>query len=180
MNSRIIQNILPLLILAVALSCTNSGPSKADKKLAEITRQLQEQEKQNAIKARADSIKMEEEKRRIAKEDSIKRVEEKRIADARAKEQKCKCGSRTFRSRSHHTWVEFRLPKNSKDGRVIKIQKGAHNKYVFPKCNRVRWTNLTFKCYCGTWKKVSGDWDADAFCHGTTKRNSPYVFVGEH
>ncbi len=106
-------------------------------------------------------------------------AERKRAADALAAEQKCKCGAKKFRSRSDHTWVEFRLPGGSKDGLVIQIPSGAHNKYVFPKCNRVHWSDLTFKCKCGTWKKTKGDWDADALCHGS-KGNSPYVFVGSH
>lgn len=97
-----------------------------------------------------------------------------------AKAKACQCSPKTFRSRSDHTWVEFRLPKASKN-KVIRIKGGAHNKYVFPKCNRVRWSNLTFKCNPSScrWQKTSGDWDADAFCHGD-KGNSPYVFVGTH
>ena len=88
------------------------------------------------------------------------------------------CAPRTFRSNSQHTWVEFRLREGS-EGQTIKIPGGAYNKYVFPKCNRVWWTSLTFSCKPdGSWQKTSGDWDADAWCHGY-KGTSPYVFTGD-
>jgi len=95
-----------------------------------------------------------------------------------AEVQACQCSPKTFRSVSDHTWVEFRLPKAAKN-KVIRIKGGAHNKYVFPKCNRVYWSNLTFKCNPSScrWQRTSGNWDADALCHGS-KGNSPYVFVG--
>lgn len=94
------------------------------------------------------------------------------------KENNCNCAPKTFRSVSDHTWVEFRLPKGNLN-QSINIGGGAYNKYVFPKCNRVHWTDLKFTCdpnSC-TWKKTSGSWDADALCHGS-KGSSPYVFVG--
>lgn len=91
----------------------------------------------------------------------------------------CACAAQTFRSVSDHTWVEFRLPTGS-SGQTITIPAGAHNKYVFPKCNRVWWDNLSFKCNTSTcqWEKTTGKWDADALCTGSPG-NSPYVFVGE-
>lgn len=91
----------------------------------------------------------------------------------------CGCAPQTFRSVSDHTWVEFRLP-NGNANQVINIPSGAHNKYVFPKCNRVWWDNLSFTCNASTcqWERKAGKWDADALCHGTPG-NNPYVFVGE-
>lgn len=91
----------------------------------------------------------------------------------------CACAAQTFRSVSDHTWVEFRLPTGS-SGQTINIPGGAHNKYVFPKCNRVWWDNLSFKCNTSTcqWEKTTGRWDADALCTGSPG-NSPYVFVGD-
>ena len=91
----------------------------------------------------------------------------------------CGCGPQTFRSVSDHTWVEFRLPQGT-SSQTINIPAGAHNKYVFPKCNRVWWDNLTFKCNASTcqWERSAGKWDADAWCTGSPG-NSPYVFVGE-
>ncbi len=89
------------------------------------------------------------------------------------------CKRKTFRGTSHHSWVEFRLPQGKKN-KSIRIQGGAYNNYVFPKCNRVHWSDLVFECddRSRVWKKVSGKWDADAACHGS-KGNSPYVFVGK-
>jgi hypothetical protein len=91
----------------------------------------------------------------------------------------CACAAQTFRSVSDHTWVEFRLPGGS-SGQTINIPAGAYNKYVFPKCNRVWWDNLSFNCNTSTckWEKTTGRWDADALCTGSPG-NSPYVFVGE-
>lgn len=114
----------------------------------------------------------EAERRKREAEANRKRLERERKKNA------CQCPPRTFRSRSDHTWVEFRLPRGT-NKLQIQIPGGAHNKYVFPKCNRVHWSDLTFRCDCGRWKKIKGDWDADAWCHGS-KGNSPYVFVGEH
>ncbi len=87
------------------------------------------------------------------------------------------CRPRVFRSASEHTWVEFRLPQGS-EGQVIKIPGGAYNKYVFPRCNRVWWSDLTFSCgSTGTWEKTQGNWDADALCTGSPG-SSPYVATG--
>lgn len=90
----------------------------------------------------------------------------------------CGCAPKTFRNVSEHSWVEFRLPQGT-GGQDIAIAGGAYNKYVFPKCNRVWWDNLSFKCNAATcqWEKVAGKWDADALCTGD-KGKSPYVFVG--
>lgn len=87
------------------------------------------------------------------------------------------CSPRVFRSASEHTWVEFRLPQG-REGQVIKIPGGAYNKYVFPKCNRVWWSDLTFSCgSTGTWEKTQGNWDSDALCTGSPG-SSPYVVTG--
>lgn len=92
---------------------------------------------------------------------------------------RCACAAKTFRDDSDHTWAEFRLPTGT-GGQTINIAGGAYNKYVFPKCNRVYWDDLVFKCNVTScqWEKVSGKWDADALCHGA-KGDSPYVFVGD-
>ncbi len=84
--------------------------------------------------------------------------------------------AKTFRCESQHSWVEFRLPA-SKAGQIIEIPSGAYNHYVFPKCNRVRWSNLSFCCTNAGWQHTSGNWDADAKCHGSAG-SSPYVFCG--
>ncbi|MFN8347783.1 MAG: metallophosphoesterase [Spirosomataceae bacterium] len=91
----------------------------------------------------------------------------------------CGCAAKTFRNTSDHSWVEFRLPQGT-GGQSIAIAGGAYNKYVLPKCNRVWWDDLSFKCNAATcqWEKISGNWDADALCTGD-KGNSPYVVVGE-
>lgn len=116
---------------------------------------------------------------RIAREKAEKEARERaELAAKLAEEKRCRCRPRTFRSRSDHTWVEFRLPEAPRN-QVIQIPGGSYNKYVFPKCNRVHWTDLTFKCVCGNWKRTKGDWDADAWCHGSPG-NSPYVKVGVH
>ncbi|CAN0432968.1 unnamed protein product, partial [Discosporangium mesarthrocarpum] len=87
------------------------------------------------------------------------------------------CKKRTYRSVSAKTWVEFRLPQ-SKSGTKIKIPGGAKNKYVFPKCNRVHWSNLEFLCgSTGQWQRIKGSWDADALCHGKVPK-SKYVKAG--
>jgi 1-phosphatidylinositol phosphodiesterase len=87
------------------------------------------------------------------------------------------CPARTFRSVSAHSWVEFRLPKAGL-GHVIEISGGAYNHYVFPKCNRVHWSDLSFSCGTnGQWTRTKGSWDSDALCHGS-KGSSPYVAVG--
>ncbi|MDH5563294.1 MAG: phosphatidylinositol-specific phospholipase C [Nitrospirota bacterium] len=89
----------------------------------------------------------------------------------------CSCQPRTFRTVSNKTWAEFRLPTKPV-GTVLSIDGGAYNKYVFPKCNRVHWSDLNFACDAiGTWVKTMGSWGADALCQGS-KGNSPYVAVG--
>lgn len=87
------------------------------------------------------------------------------------------CSPRVFRSVSERSWVEFRLPQG-REGQIIKIPGGAYNNYVFPKCNRVWWSDLTFSCgSTGTWEKTQGNWDADALCHSSSSA-SPYVVTG--
>ena len=88
------------------------------------------------------------------------------------------CASRVFRSESEHTWVEFRLPQASL-GFAIKVPAGAYNKYVFPKCNRVWWDEITFSCVStGVWERLQGNWGADALCHGSPS-SSPYLATGD-
>lgn len=87
------------------------------------------------------------------------------------------CAPRTFRSVSEHTWVEFRMPAAAL-GTTVSIPAGAHGKYVFPKCNRVWWDNLTFGCRVDGWALGSGKYDADAYCTGTPG-TSPYVAYGD-
>ncbi len=90
---------------------------------------------------------------------------------------KVSCGPRVFRSVSEHSWVEFRLPQGS-EGQIIEIAGGAYNKYVFPKCNRVWWSDLAFSCGgTGTWEKTRGNWDSDALCT-SSPGTSPYVATG--
>jgi len=87
------------------------------------------------------------------------------------------CSPKTFRTVSAKTWAEFRLPKK-REGSTITVKGGAYNKYVFPKCNRVHWSDLTFYCDGKKgWKKTKGKWGSDALCHGS-KGKSPYVAVG--
>ena len=90
----------------------------------------------------------------------------------------CDCPARNFRTDSDHTYAIFKLPKR-KEGTIIEIPGGAYNKYVFPKCNRVIWSHLRFQCDPNScsWTRVSGSWDADAWCHGDTPK-SPYLQVG--
>lgn len=90
-----------------------------------------------------------------------------------------RCPARTWRVQSDHSWAEFRLPDGAAVGQVIAIPGGAHNKYRFPKCNRVHWSDLSFLCTAGgTWERTRGSWDADGACHGS-KGGSPYVAVGD-
>jgi hypothetical protein len=84
--------------------------------------------------------------------------------------------AKTFRCESQHSWVEFRLPAG-KEGQIIEIRAGAYNHFASSKCNRVRWSNLSFYCSNSGWQHTSGNWDADGMCHGSAG-NSPYVFVG--
>ncbi len=87
------------------------------------------------------------------------------------------CNPKKFRSQSHKTWVEFRLPK-SREGTVINIKGGAYAKYHFPRCHRVYWSHLRFRCESNRiWKKLSGRWGADALCHGS-RGNSRWVATG--
>jgi hypothetical protein len=87
------------------------------------------------------------------------------------------CSPRVFRSVSERSWVEFRLPQG-RERQVIQIPGGAYNNYVFPKCNRVWWSDLTFSCgSTGTWEKTQGNWDSDAQCHGSPG-SSQYVVTG--
>ncbi len=85
--------------------------------------------------------------------------------------------AQTFRCQSDHSWVEFRLPEGT-EGQLIEIPGGAYNHYVFPKCNRVRWSNLAFLCTATGWQRTRGDWDADGLCDGSPG-SSPYVVVGD-
>lgn len=87
------------------------------------------------------------------------------------------CAAKNFRSVSHRSWVEFRLPDEAQGGQIT-IPAGAYNNYVFPACNRVYWDNLTFTCNAGTgWTRTRGSWDADGLCHGF-KPESKFVEVG--
>lgn len=86
------------------------------------------------------------------------------------------CAAKTWGTYSEHSYAKFAMPKSS-SGTIIKIKGGAYNHYVFPKCNRATWTNLTFTCaQDGTWK-VAGSWDADAWC-GDSNTSQPYLEVG--
>jgi hypothetical protein len=89
------------------------------------------------------------------------------------------CPARTWRVQSDHSWAEFQLPDGAPVGQVIAIPAGAYNKYRFPKCNRVHWSDLSFLCTAErSWERTRGDWDADGACHGS-RGNSPYVVTGE-
>ncbi|MCR9285786.1 MAG: hypothetical protein NXI23_00200 [Bacteroidetes bacterium] len=92
---------------------------------------------------------------------------------------KCGCAPKTFRAKNGATWAEFRMPK-AVAGMTVNIPEGVHNKYVFPKCNRVWWTNLTFTCNPNScnWERISGTWDSDALCHGGRTPHK-YLFVGD-
>jgi hypothetical protein len=88
------------------------------------------------------------------------------------------CSPRVFRSVSEHSWVEFRLPQGV-PGQTINISAGAYNKYVFPKCNRVWWSDLAFSCMStSSWERIQGNWDSDALCHGSPG-SSPFVATGD-
>lgn len=87
------------------------------------------------------------------------------------------CDATHIRNMSHKSFVEFQLPDGA-ENQQIRIDAGAYNNYVFPACNRVWWDNLVFTCNRnGQWQKTSGNYDADALCHGITP-DSPYIKVG--
>lgn len=87
------------------------------------------------------------------------------------------CGPQTFSNKSDHSFVEFMMPAKA-SGAVISIKGGSYNKYVFPKCNRVWWSDLTFACRSGGWVLDNGSWDANGSCDSGHER-SPYVRVGD-
>jgi hypothetical protein len=130
-------------------------------------------------KAARDRAEMErlERERKIAEENArIAREKQARIEADNAR----KCPKKTFRSVSAESWVEFRLPEGSK-GENQPVKGGAYNHYVFPKCNRVHWTDLLFQCDVESrvWVKISGSWDSDALCHGSDDYNGPIVYTGD-
>lgn len=87
------------------------------------------------------------------------------------------CRARTWRTVSDETWAEFRMPRSTA-GTVHTIKGGGYYKYVFPKCNRVTWTDLRFSCGLnGKWT-FKGSWDADAGCIDSNT-NQTYLYVGE-
>jgi hypothetical protein len=88
------------------------------------------------------------------------------------------CRPRMFLNRSAHSSVTFMLP-GGRVGEKVTIPAGAHNRYVFPACNRVVWDNLTFSCSASKeWTLTAGRYDADAYCTGTPG-NSPYVSISD-
>ena len=88
------------------------------------------------------------------------------------------CAPRTFSNRSAHSSVSFILP-GGRVGEKVTIPAGAHNRYVFPACNRVMWDNLTFSCGASkVWTLTQGKYDADAWCTGTPGR-SPYTSISD-
>jgi len=91
----------------------------------------------------------------------------------------CFCPAITFRNESQESWVEFRLPEGNANN-VIEIGPGAYNNFVFPKCYRVSWTKLAFRCNASSceWEKISGDWGKDSWCY-SSKSKSKLVFTGD-
>jgi len=91
----------------------------------------------------------------------------------------CSCPKITFRNESEKSWVEFRLPEGTGNN-IIKIEAGAYNNFVFPKCYRVIWTDLVFRCNTSTceWEKISGDWGKDSWCIPKNVKNR-LVFTGD-
>ncbi|MFM0704387.1 phosphatidylinositol-specific phospholipase C [Paraburkholderia sediminicola] len=87
------------------------------------------------------------------------------------------CGAKTFRVESAHSWAEFRLPVGV-ETQTTEIPAGAYNNYVFPTCNRVSWTDLTFVCKQSDWQRTQGTWDSDGLCTGSVPA-SPWVAVGD-
>jgi hypothetical protein len=85
------------------------------------------------------------------------------------------CQAESFRNQSHHSYVDFNLP-TMVAGSYIDIKEGQYNNYVFPKCNRVWWTDLTFTCIDGSWTRTRGDWNADGLCHGSAEGGRYHTF----
>jgi hypothetical protein len=87
------------------------------------------------------------------------------------------CKATQARGDSEHSYAVVSLPE-SRAGAQIVVKAGAYNRYVFPKCNRVTWTDLAFVCGGdGRWSG-SGKFDADAFCTNANT-NQPYLTVGD-
>ncbi len=88
------------------------------------------------------------------------------------------CAPVSLRNRSAHSSVQFDLPWANVNDR-IRIPAGAHNRYVFPACNRVWWDNLVFTCTAAkTWKLTEGRYDADAYCTGSPRKNF-YMWISD-
>jgi hypothetical protein len=87
------------------------------------------------------------------------------------------CREKIFTVKSDASYAQFVLPARPAQ-ETITVAAGAYNKYKFPKCNRVWWSDLTFKCEDGIWQRRSGEWNADGLCHGDAGQ-SPYVRVGD-
>lgn len=99
------------------------------------------------------------------------------IASTPERTQNISCGPKRFRTVSEHSFANFDLPLASL-GTVISFKDGAYNHYVFPKCNRVTWTNLSFSCGSnGQWRQ-NGSMDADAGCVDSNK-SQRYLEVGD-
>ena len=90
----------------------------------------------------------------------------------------CLCPEIVFRNESEKSWVEFRLPEGS-GNEIIHIKHGAYNNLVLPRCYRVTWSDLVFKCNISNckWEKVSGYWDVDSWCF-SSNTNGEYIFTG--
>ncbi len=87
------------------------------------------------------------------------------------------CAAKTFSTESAASYANFALPASA-TGTDIKFVGGAYNHYVFPKCNRVTWTDLVFTCGGdGQWIK-NGTLDADAWCTASNTAQ-PYLTVGD-
>lgn len=87
------------------------------------------------------------------------------------------CATRTFLTRSAHSSVQWTLP-SAKASSYMTVKAGAHNRYVFPACNRVFWSDLKFTCQATgnsampyQWRLVSGTFDSDAYCTGSPGSN---------
>ncbi len=87
------------------------------------------------------------------------------------------CPAQSWATYSDASYARFNMP-TSKAGTIIKIKGGAYNHYVFPKCNRATWTDLSFSCGTnGKWT-YTGSWDADALCHDSNTTQT-YLEVGK-